>query len=398
MEDFEKGVYTKKDFEHGDLLSLYFQGSHNFKLAYEGGNGKLHTHAGIVVEENGQKYVVHTVEDRRRVDKLEDVLSGKAREGKNRFMVVEIIRPDYDLSKEKIVKLDEPIYDISSFTVENYYRGNVKSLQSKTGYELLACLKENRYIISKAYGFTEEETNEVLSLSMAIFGNESTFGDGEYYWNEAQKEKNNISIYQIIRNIADVLGYDDISRGIGQMKEEITLKDAHVLFKDMDMYSVQYAASATPFVVSAIYKHIKNSCGKNNVLISKQNLFDITLCVYNRGWDSDSYTKPVEDRLIDYRDGLFSIDEYGKFNYVVNAKSTLRNVKFDFYKPGKFIVETDTEKIETRQAAENLKEKKTYSTADISSISKKVQIRNKKGGNMEARYSAMKRHNGKKLS
>lgn len=330
--DSESGIYTAETFQHGDIVSLYFSGSGHFDWAYKGGNGKLHTHAGIIIEENGQKYLIHTIEERRRKDKLEDIINGKALEGKNHFGIVEIIRPDYTSSKEKKVVLEKPIYDISKFVKKSYNRGNIKSLQSKTGYQLLECLKMNRETIKKIYNLTQEETNDILSLSMAVFGNESTFGDGEVYVEEATDEKNIISLHQVMRNIADMIDYDDISRGIGQIKEEKTLQEFDSLFVNMDRYSVQYAASATPFILGSIYNHLKNFCKINNINISKKNTLNITLCVYNKGWDDDTYTKPVEERLKDFNDGKFSLDEYNKFNYVVKAESILRNVQFDFYK------------------------------------------------------------------
>ncbi|MCF7833957.1 MAG: hypothetical protein K9L98_01635 [Candidatus Pacebacteria bacterium] len=332
IEDYTKKIYSIETFKHGDILSLYFSGSSYFNLAYKEGGGKMHTHAGIVIEENGQKYVVHTIGENRRKDKLEDILQGKTLEGRHHFGLAEIIRPDYELSARKKVELDFPVHDISEFVDDTYNRGNIVSLQSETGYKLLKCLKNNRETIKNMFNFSTEETNNILSLSVAIFGNESTFGDGEEYKNEAAEEKEVSTIFQFVRNMGDILGYDDISRGIGQIKEEKTLQEHQNIFSNMDQYSVQYAASASPFILGSIYKHLKGFCENNDIKINNEDMLNVVACVYNKGWDSNSYTKPVKERLLEYRDGKFSLQEYNKFYYIVKIKSFLRNIKFNFYK------------------------------------------------------------------
>ncbi|MDQ3075736.1 MAG: hypothetical protein M3Q34_01260 [bacterium] len=330
--------YTLETFVHGDIISMYNSKSHNFDQAFEGGKGRLHTHVGILVEEDGQKYVVHTVGENRRTDKLEDITAGQLQ-----FKVVEIIRPDYGSLNEKPVELKEAVYDISEFINFTYNRGNVEALRSKTGYELLKGLSMNRDVIQTILNLTDQETNDILSSSVAVFGNESTFGDGEFYINEARSEKKVFSPIQIARHIGDILGVGDISRGIGQVAEENTFglgqtkdseslgeKNYERLFGGMDRYSVQYATSATPFILGSIYNHLKNICRTENIHLSRENMLNLTLCIYNKGWSD--YEKPIEERLLQYKNGTFDMNKYTEFAYVRSANTTLRNTSFNFGK------------------------------------------------------------------
>lgn len=329
LEDANK-EYNIESFKHGDLISLYYPDSHNFAKAFKGGNGKFHTHAGIIIEENGNKYLVHTVTKNRRKDPLEKVLAGKTP-----FKVVEIIRPDYYSAKNRAREEARGV-DVSEFVDCNTGEVEHEALVSETAYKLMATLEANKNTIQRMFNLSDQETNDILKLSMAVFNNESTFGVGPLYKKEKARETQPTlakvinSPKQIIKEIADLIGYDDESKGMGQIKEEITLREYRKLFEGMDKHSIEYAAAATPFILASIHNQLKDYCAANSIFVPKSDLLIITGCIYNRGWDN--YEKPVLERLQEYKKGQFSLEEYRKLPYAKKIIKTQENIEFNFNK------------------------------------------------------------------
>ena len=275
----EAGV-LESTLQTGDYVDLFYRGSeYQAEAQTDGFGSNVNTHAGLITEKDGKKYVTHNVHGKWASDLLSDVLNNRTTGRDNhQMMIVGGARPKYSTGLVNGVSFNSNGYD-KVRAGNNIVSPNYNSLTSMNYLNHLGTTLPH---IQDDFQLSDGDIQLVGKAAYGSFGQESTYGEGERYnaksyLRELMRSGKLFSQY--------IMGDDALSEGQTQIKYDL-FKD-NPIFKaykldDPDyLYTEEGSSRATALIHSM-------NLGVINQYFAGQNLSDevklnMMHLAYNKG-------------------------------------------------------------------------------------------------------------------
>tara|TARA_R110000787_G_scaffold279645_1_gene389863 strand:- start:13085 stop:19363 length:6279 start_codon:yes stop_codon:yes gene_type:complete len=264
----------------GDYVDLYYNGSdYQAEAQTDGFGSNVNTHAGMITEKGGKKYVTHNVHGKWVSDLLSDVLS-KRTTGKDnhQMMIVGGARPKYSTGLVEGVSFNSNGYN-------KVIEGNNKvspNYNSLTSMNYLNHLGTTLPHIQDDFQLSDGDVQLVGKAAYGSFGQESTYGEGERY-NAKSYFRELLRSGKFVSEF--VLGDDALSEGQTQIKYDL-FKD-NPIFQAYNLNDVDYLYTEEGSSRATALIHSMN-LGVINQYFADQNLSDevklnMMHLAYNKG-------------------------------------------------------------------------------------------------------------------
>lgn len=288
--------------EVGDIVEMWYQNSPSQEKALENASGNtVTTHAGIVTEKDGKKYVTHNVHGVWHTDPLDKSLDKhKLHHGGTSIMVAGLVRPDYADNSTALettgvqVNPNARFYskaDESSYRKSKETKWKTETPVGKESQEFNRGLAYYAPKVQADFGLTDKETEKLMKLSFGLFGKESGFGKGESYIKK-EKRRKFINLYKEVAPDWMPEG-DEMSVGKAQIKmdtvfdtpEKQALLKKYGITKD-NIWDTENSAAALMLTSAINYTKFKKFSGADFDNMDNLTLQNILALAHNKGLDN----------------------------------------------------------------------------------------------------------------
>jgi hypothetical protein len=323
----------RNNIQPGDVTSLYFPKSSNYRKAYrETGGESMNTHVGDVVEINGKKFIRDNVHGKYNYRPLEQVLGNKDKDG---VLITGFAKPEskYNFYDSNKISVSPNINSKDNPTFENLF--------SKSAVRALSSIEKNKDSIINTNKISADDFDLVKNIAHAVMLKESNYGkannNATYNFTSGRSPVGGLAMS--VKKVLSSIGLsDEESIGLGnvKLKENYTPEELKVRGFDAVINSGNREAQESPeFSGVVTADHIARTLTKVKSLLSqvpvsirndKDLLASLVSTAHNQGLDNiekdiESYIKTKDaNKLMQYKEFDYPKSVRTLNSYIVKKK------------------------------------------------------------------------------